>query len=89
LSWCKSPPSPSPSYLPPSLEHGVGKVSTLSAFIYYLTDEEHEYEDQDEGDNDDMRDGIVMVHLTPLPLPLSLLLASLAGARGGESKHPV
>ena len=42
------------------------------AHIYYLIDEEHEYEAQDEGDPDDVRDGIVLVRLTPL------LLASLA-----------
>jgi hypothetical protein len=33
-----------------------------------MIDKEHEYEAQDEGDPDDVRDRIVLVYLTPLPL---------------------
>jgi hypothetical protein len=50
-------------------DRGVG---TQYADIYYLINKEHEYEAQDEGDPDDVRDGIVLVRLTPL------VLASLA-----------
>jgi hypothetical protein len=42
------------------------------AHIYYLINKEHEYEAQNEGDPDDVRDRIVLVRLT------LLLLASLA-----------
>ncbi len=42
--------------------------------IYYLIDKEHEYEAQDEGDSDDVRDRIVLVHLTPSPSSSPLLL---------------
>ncbi len=52
------------------------------AHIYYLIDEKHEYEAQDEGDCDDVRDRIVLVRFTPL-----LLIAFLAGGQVGGSWH--
>jgi hypothetical protein len=67
LSWCAPPTSPSSS--PPSLEDRVGELCTLCSHIYYLINEEHEYEAQDKGNLDDMRDGIVLVCLTPPPPP--------------------
>ncbi len=59
-----------PLLLPASIAGGQGGGEL--AHIYYLINEEHEYEAQDEGDPDDVRDRIVLVRLTPL------LLASLA-----------
>jgi hypothetical protein len=54
------------------------------AHIYYLINEEHEYEAQDEGDCDDVRDRIILVRFAPLPL---LLIDFLAGGQGGGSWH--
>jgi hypothetical protein len=54
------------------------------AHIYYLINEENEYEAQDEGDPNDVRDRIVLVRFAPLPL---LLPAFLAGGQGGGSWH--
>jgi hypothetical protein len=54
------------------------------AHIYYLINEENEYEAQDEGDYDDVRDRIILVRFAPLPL---LLIAFLAGGQVGGSWH--
>ncbi len=65
-----------------TLAGGRGGGSRHPVCRYILNDQqEHEYEAQDEGDPDDVRDRIVLVRLTPLPL---LILTSLAGERGGD-----